>query len=312
MRMLMSETHVHTDIYGINEYRSANSEAETHVPTGIYGLDELIGGGFLRNTVNVVCGGTGTGKTTFGLQYALCGLNRGERAVIISFEMSEKQIIKYSHLLGWEEIEYHVARGNLKIIQRFGEEMIIPPLEIPGLIRDEMGSVPERIVLDPLTYIESFSASGRKSLSMIFQSLREAGTTVATLERPSDAWDGVPSYLADSVVLLENLGFGEMFDRTLRILKTRGTGHGEGLYPYSIESGAGIVVRASEKQKERVRLKTEYIATFTDAMGEAEKLGLSSLRDRIAVMKDNWTKAEDPKGVLDTLIHSERKYVRKN
>ncbi|HIH44976.1 MAG TPA: circadian clock protein KaiC [Candidatus Methanoperedenaceae archaeon] len=308
----MSDTHVHTDIYGINEYRSVNNAYETQVPTGIYGLDELIGGGFLKNTVNVVCGGTGTGKTTFGLQYALCGLNRGEKAVIISFEMSEKQIIKYANSLGWKEIENHVARGNLKIIQRFGEEMLIPPLEIQGLIRDEVGSVPDRIVLDPLTYIESFSASGRKSLSMIFQNLRETGTTVATLERPSDAWDGVPSYLADSVVLLENLGFGEMFDRTLRIIKTRGLGHGEGLYPYSIEGGAGIVVRASEKQKERVRLKNEYSIVFDAAMEEAEKLGLILLRERIAVLKDNWTKAEDPKLILDTLIESERKYVRKD
>jgi len=147
---------------------------------------------------------------------------------------------------------------------------------------------------------------------MIFQNLRETGTTVATLERPSDAWDGVPSYLADSVVLLENLGFGEMFDRTLRIIKTRGLGHGEGLYPYSIEGGAGIVVRASEKQKERVRLKNEYSIVFDAAMEEAEKLGLILLRERIAVLKDNWTKAEDPKLILDTLIESERKYVRKD
>ncbi len=38
------------------------------ISTGIYGLDDLISKGFRENTVNIVRGGTGVGKTTFALQ----------------------------------------------------------------------------------------------------------------------------------------------------------------------------------------------------------------------------------------------------
>ncbi|MBU4075904.1 MAG: circadian clock protein KaiC, partial [Euryarchaeota archaeon] len=64
------------------------------VSSGIYGLDDLMNGGFRENTVNVVRGGTGVGKTTFALQYSLFGLNRGEKVLFVSFEMSEKQILR--------------------------------------------------------------------------------------------------------------------------------------------------------------------------------------------------------------------------
>ncbi|MCJ7651899.1 MAG: circadian clock protein KaiC, partial [Candidatus Lokiarchaeota archaeon] len=42
---------------------------DERIVTGIYGLDNLLGGGFRKNTINIINGGIGVGKTTFGLQY---------------------------------------------------------------------------------------------------------------------------------------------------------------------------------------------------------------------------------------------------
>ena len=39
------------------------------VPTGIPGLDKLIQGGLVKNSANLVAGGTGTGKTIFAIQF---------------------------------------------------------------------------------------------------------------------------------------------------------------------------------------------------------------------------------------------------
>lgn len=39
------------------------------VPTGIPGYDEMLGGGFLPRTANLIEGAPGTGKTTLGLQF---------------------------------------------------------------------------------------------------------------------------------------------------------------------------------------------------------------------------------------------------
>ncbi len=285
------------------------------VSTGIYGLDDLMGGGFRENTINMVRGGTGVGKTTFALQCSLFGLNRGEKVVFVSFEMSEEQIIRDCNDIGWEEIGYHIEQGNLKIIHLFGEDLTYPSLDIIEMVRNTMPAQDQRIVIDPLTYPTFYSEKEeRKSLSIIFKELRKLGTVVATLE---DFTDGnlilgdsaMPLYLADTVIYLQNLGFGEMYDRTLRVIKHRGSKHGDSLYPYSIETGLGIVLRASQKQVERIKPKTKFDERFKEAIEKARTMGEPGERlcARIRVLQKNWTREEDPSQILKLVLEEEKK-----
>jgi len=50
-------------------------------------LDALLGSGLWSNSVNVVLGSAGTGKTVFALQFILRGLEKGEKCIFISFDM---------------------------------------------------------------------------------------------------------------------------------------------------------------------------------------------------------------------------------
>jgi KaiC/GvpD/RAD55 family RecA-like ATPase len=285
------------------------------VSTGIYGLDDLMGKGFRENTISIVRGGTGVGKTTFALQYSLYGLNHGEKVVFVSFEMSEEQIIRDCRDIGWEEIEYHIEKGNLNIIHLFGEDLTFPSLDIVEMVRKAMSAQNQRIVIDPLTYPTFYSEKEkRKSLSTIFKELRKLGTTVTTLEEPTDGnhiseGSAMPLYLADTVIYLQNLGFGEIYDRTLRIMKHRGSKHGDSLYPYSIETGLGIVLRASQKQIERVKPKTKFDERFKDAIEKARTMGEPGERlcARIRVLQKNWTHEEDPSQILKLVLEEEKK-----
>lgn len=54
--------------------------------TGIPGLDDLLSGGFLRGSCNLVEGVPGTGKTTVGIQFVHAGAVSGEPGIIITFE----------------------------------------------------------------------------------------------------------------------------------------------------------------------------------------------------------------------------------
>jgi circadian clock protein KaiC len=288
--------------------------------TGIYGLDDLMGGGFRENTINIVRGGTGVGKTTFALQYSLFGLNRGDKAVYISFEMSEEQIIRDSRDIGWVDISYHIEQGNLKVVQLFGEDLTFPSLDLAEIVRKSLSSSNTRIVIDPLTYPTFYSEKEkRKSLSIIFQELRKLGTIVIVLEEPADGnyiaeGSAMPLYLADTVIYLQNLGFGEMYDRTLRIMKHRGSKHGDSLYPYSIETGFGIVLRASEKQLDRVKPKTEFDNLFKEAIEKTESMGKvgERLSAKIGALRKNWTHNEDPSHVLELVLKEEKKVHAKN
>jgi len=71
-----------------------------------------------------------------------------------------------------------------------------------------------------------------------------------TLEEPlngdlNDPSITVPVFLGDSVIHMKNIGYGEAFNRTLRIIKHRGSWHAEGIFPYRILKGLGIVIEGS-------------------------------------------------------------------
>lgn len=293
--------------------------------TGIYGLDKLMDGGFRENTINSIYGGPGVGKTTFALQYSLFGLDRGEKVIFVSFEMSERQILRDCKDIGWGAIKDYLEEGDLKIVHIFGEDLEFPSLDITEIIKKSSPGPNQRIVIDPFTYPTFYSdKEKRKSLSTIFQDLRALGTTVVVLEEPADSatstnWGGpgdihtnrllsTPLYLSDTVLFLQNLGFGEMYDRTIRIMKHRGSKHGEGIYPYSIESGLGIVLRASKKQIDRVMSKTKFDDRFVQAIEKTKTMGKlgEKLAVKIGSLRKNWVLDEDPQQILDLVLEEEK------
>ncbi len=223
------------------------------VKTGIFGLDELLGGGYLPNSVNVVLGSAGVGKTIFALQFLLKGLENGERGIFISFDMDAKSVVELALSMGWDEIEDYVDRGDLLVGSNFYvEDVSYLNSELLEFIMKNASEGNVRIVVDSFTpLIASLSFEMRRDVNWFFSKLREVGTSVVTLEEPLDGNLNnpsitVPVFLGDSVIHLKNLGYGEAFNRTLRIVKHRGSWHAEGVFPYRILRGLGIVVEGVE------------------------------------------------------------------
>jgi len=281
---------------------------ERRISTGVYGLDELLGGGFRNNTVNVIFGGTGVGKTTFAMQFLNYGLNRGENGIFISMEMTEEQIIRECRQMGWREVERHIERGNLRIIHTHGEDIIILSRFLQE-IEEEDGEGESRIAIDPITpLIYNFQQRRhRKTISEFFNGLRKLGTSVITLEE-MEGVETMPLYLADSVIHLQSLGYGERYDRTLRIIKYRGGKHGEGLYPFTIERGLGIVVEVTEDQIKRVTPNEKYGEYFEAARRRVMEIDgelKEALLNRINALESSWTKDESPERVLEMFFRTE-------
>ena len=77
-------------------------EKDGRLTTGIFGLDQIIEGGF-RDKSSIVCvGSSGTGKTTFGMQFLMHGIEKGEQGLYVTMEESPEQIMREAEWMGWD------------------------------------------------------------------------------------------------------------------------------------------------------------------------------------------------------------------
>ena len=68
-----------------------------YVPTGIPGVDKILAGnGIPRNHTILVCGGPGSGKTTFAIQFLYTGATQyGEPSVYITLDEEQSASIYF-------------------------------------------------------------------------------------------------------------------------------------------------------------------------------------------------------------------------
>jgi KaiC/GvpD/RAD55 family RecA-like ATPase len=147
-------------------------------------------------------------------------------------------------------------------------------------------------------------------LAELFATLKQLGVVLATAEEHGQPGAGLgadvmlPVYLADGVIHLEYYPVGGAFNRTLKILKMRGTQHGEELYPYTFVRGAGAVVRAATTvMAEEDRASWDRL--FERALATAkEKRYPPGLVRRIEKLREHWGHPYSPEETLHILFAS--------
>ena len=76
---------------------------EEKIATGIKGLDQLTAGGFEKNSAVLVAGSGGSGKSIFGTQFLMEGIqNHSETGIYISFEEVKDRFFKHMFVFGWD------------------------------------------------------------------------------------------------------------------------------------------------------------------------------------------------------------------
>ena len=283
------------------------------VRTGIHGLDAIIEGGFRPHSSVVIAGSSGTGKTTFAIQFVLEGLEEGEQALYITMEETPEQILRESKLMGLDLQPFldktlffvHLRGENFKRMIRE---------QLPKMVRERSDEeVPTRIAIDPMTpllWSTPEKLDQRELISELFGTLKQLGVVLATVEEHAQPGAAaghesmLPIYLADGVIQLEYYPIGGAFNRTLKILKMRGTAHGEELYPYTFVRGAGAVVRTSP-----IEIAKEDQATwdkvFERALATAkDRRYPPALQRRIEALRASWSQPYSPEETLHILFES--------
>jgi len=247
------------------------------VKTGIKGLDEMLAGGFLTESANLVEGAPGTGKTTLGMQFIYSGITQfGEPGLILTFEEFPQQYYHDAETFGWNLRELEQA-NKLRVIMTSPEVSKADLEQVGGRISAlarEVGA--KRILVDSLSHFERLSSDPVELRNMLYGFInalkREGLTSVLTRESPvligeSDSAEEDVAFVADSYIMLRYVEIESAIRKALLVLKLRGSDHAKDIRQFEITSN-GIEVRSKFEGREGIlsgsprRMSESFIEAF--------------------------------------------------
>mgnify|MGYP002338715562 CR=1 FL=1 len=200
----------------------------------------MLNGGFPEGHIILITGNTGTGKSTFSMQFLEEGIQKGEKGIFVNLEEPISQVKKTAEAHGWN-FSKHEKDGMLKFItpklidtypDRFLYEIIN--------ILDEINA--KRIVLDCVSSLPSSGLSDDKLRQILLQlnsALKSRGVTGLLTHLQSGllsqrkgkffgdtkASDLRLSSLCDGIIMLRYFERKNKIGKAINILKMRGCDH---------------------------------------------------------------------------------------
>ena len=231
------------------------------VQTGITGLDEMLFGGFLPQTANLVEGAPGTGKTTIGMQFIYNGITKfNEPGLIITFEEFPQQYYHDAAEFGWD-FEQLEKDGKLKVIMTSPEVSQLDVESVGGIIETSVAKMgARRILVDSITHFERLTQDPVELRSLEYSFInglkREGLTALLTRESPTLLGeaaheDSNVAFVVDSYLLLRYVEIESTIHKALLVLKTRGSDHAKDIRQFEI-TDQGVEVRSKFEGREGI------------------------------------------------------------
>src|SRR3954454_13170493 len=247
-------------VFPLDAREPPNASSVERYSSGVAGLDQMTHGGWLRNSIIIVRGPTGSGKTLLAGLYALAGAQRGERVVYYGFEETRPILLRNYREIGMS-MEPYIESGNLKVICRYPEATSLEDLLVD--LRLGLAELkPSLIIIDSIPSIEhASSATGFRQFmigvaAILCEHARSALIT-QTIAASELAEHTVPylSTIADAILTLDYSTASYELNRQMRVIKMRGSHHEQHPYRLTIEPG-GLKVKkltAEEVEAEKHR-----------------------------------------------------------
>ncbi|MFK7994217.1 MAG: circadian clock protein KaiC [Granulosicoccus sp.] len=220
--------------------------SRVRISSGTDRLDTMCGGGFFRDSIVLISGATGTGKTLMATTF-IGGAKDDERSLFFAFEESRDQLFRNAE--GWGvDFEKMEREGRLKVVCIYPEttgleEHLIQMKRIIGEFK------PTRIAVDSLSALErgatvkSFRefAIGLTSYVKQQEIVGVFTSVTPSLMGGSSVTDAHISTITDTIILLRYVElFGEI-SRGIAVLKMRGSVHEKEIREFSIDlSGMNV------------------------------------------------------------------------
>lgn len=215
------------------------------ITSGNSELDKICNGGFFRDSITLLSGATGAGKTLMVAEFINGGATNGERCLLFAFEESREQLTR--NATGWGvDFEQMEKDGKLKVICDYPEAAGLEDhlISMKKMIEEFK---PNRIAVDSLSALERVSTiKGFREfvigLTAFIKHHEVAGLFTATtgsLMGGTSVTEAHISTITDSIILLRYVEmYGEM-QRGITVLKMRGSMHDKDIRRFNID-GEGM------------------------------------------------------------------------
>lgn len=238
------------------------------VCTGVEGLDEMLGGGLPQGRCVLVCGGPGSGKTIFGIQFLYTGIIKNdEPGLYVTLDENPTHLRQNLTSFGWN-IQRLEKEGKLTIIDAspirgIPEEIRIGELSIGkkdftiyslwAIVKAKAQEIDaKRVVLDPIsTLIFQFPSVSQRQRALLdlFKTISDIHVTsmLTTELRATSVTRKIRAeeFLSDGVIVFHNFENNGRIVSAVQIEKMRGIRHDKQLRPYEIDEN-GIKVHPKE------------------------------------------------------------------
>jgi circadian clock protein KaiC len=202
----------------------------------------MCGGGFFRDSIVLVSGATGTGKTLMTTEFIAGGGKSNERCLLFAFEESREQLFRNAR--GWGiDFEQMENDGRLRVVCEYPEVAGLEDhlVRMKSLIEEFK---PNRVAVDSLSALERVSSvKGFREfvigLTSFIKQKEVAGlftSTTPSLVGGSSVTETHISTITDSIILLRYVEMLGEIRRGIAVLKMRGSMHEKNIREISIDA----------------------------------------------------------------------------
>lgn len=221
------------------------------IKSGVQGLDELIEGGIPEKSLILLTGGSGTGKSTFAMNFLVHGAMNNEPGLYVSLEEAIEENLIRMKIFGWP-IEKLIKENKLMLTQPelYDFDKLLTNIE------DSVTNIgAKRLVIDSITLLNMYFKDPfkvRRSLLTMEKSLKSLDCTTLAISEVEELehgmrMGGVEEYLADGVIILYYIKKENAYSRAALIRKMRATNHSLKVHPLQIKRPGGVVIYPEEE-----------------------------------------------------------------
>lgn len=248
------------------------------IKTDIQGFDEMLGGGFLPQTANLVEGAPGTGKTTLGMQFIYNGIVKyNEPGLILTFEEFPQQYYHDAASFGWDFAKLE-KEGMLKIIMTSPNVTRQDLENVGGIIETQIAKMGvRRILVDSITHFDRITQNPTELRTVEYgfiNSLKREGLTSMLTKESSALLGEAPegdseiAFVVDSYSILRYVEINSAISKAVLVLKMRGSNHAKDIRQYEINAQNGFQLKSKFEGQEGI-LSGNPRRSMADAFDEA-------------------------------------------